>query len=183
MKRLYVSTADFRAPFDPVPFQGLGQDPAGDPRWHRPSPPRRWPAGRTYWETALFRAPYRKGYYQDNSLFGLGGDATAEVTMQDLQRAVNVGITGQLDAPTVAAIARKQKQLGLPETGAPDIALLAALGLVRVQASNVSGLAAGWRDARTAFNQIPQWAYVVMGGLLLVLGYRNYKKWKGQPSP
>jgi hypothetical protein len=185
MKRVYVSTADFRAPFDPIPFQGLGQDPSGDPRWHRPAPPRKWPAGvshggtrRTYWETALFRSPYRKGYYQDNSLFGLGAVAPGSVTVADLQRAVGAPVTGQWDAPTSAAVARKQKQIGQPETGAPDIGLLVALGLVRVDAPNVGALAAGWRDARTAFNQVPQWAYLVGGGLLFWLSWKSYQHWK-----
>lgn len=180
MKRIYISTADFRSPFNPVPFQGLG-DPEGDPRWHQPAPPRRWPKGRTYWETALFRAPYRKGYYQDNSLFGLGatgGNIAYEVTLQTLQRAVGTAVTGNWDAATSAAIAAKQRELGQPVTGAPDIGTLVALGLVQVSAPNVSGFAGGWRDARTAFNQIPQWAYVVGGGLLLWLGWKSYQRWK-----
>ena len=181
MKRLYVSTADFRAPFDPVQFQGLGQDPEGDPRWHRPAPPRRWPPGRSYWETALFRAPYRKGYYQDNSLFGLGA-TPATISIQDLQQAVGSARTGVLDPPTATAIARKQKQLGLPETGAPDFPLLVALGLAQVPSPSVSSTAAAVRDVRTAFNQVPRWAYVVAGGLLLVLGHKSYQKWKGQAT-
>lgn len=57
MRRVYVSTADFRAPYDPVDFQGLGNA--------------RWPAGRSYWNVANFRAPYDDGYFQNNQLFGV----------------------------------------------------------------------------------------------------------------
>ena len=179
MKRAYISIEDFRAPFDPVPFQGLGQDPYGDPRWHRPAPPRRWPRGRSYWEIAYFRAPYRKGYYQDNSLFGLGADAV--VSVQAIQQAVGAATTGQWDAPTVAAVRKKQKQLGLAETGAPDITLLRALGLADISAPSISTTASRWRDVRTAFNQVPQWGYAVAGGLLLILGWKSYQRWRAQP--
>ena len=63
MAHRYVSTADFRAPYDAptLALQGLGND------WDR-----RWPRGRSYQSTANFRAPYDNGYYQNNSLFGLG---------------------------------------------------------------------------------------------------------------
>lgn len=60
MHRHYVSTADFRAPYDPVDFQGLGQ-------LARP----RFKPGRSYWSTAEFRAPYDRGYFQNNQLFGV----------------------------------------------------------------------------------------------------------------
>lgn len=190
MKRLYVSTADFRAPFDPIPFQGLGQDPAGDPRWHRPAPPRRWPSGkapvpgrakRTYWETAYFRAPYRTGYYQDNSLAGLAGTGPS-VDVLAIQSAVGAPRTGVWDSPTIAAVRATQKRLGLPETGAPDVTLLAGLGLVTIAQKPPTALDTSLRDVRTAFNQVPPWAYLVGGGLLIVLGYRSYRKWKGQPA-
>lgn len=181
MKHRYISVADFRAPFDPIPFQGLG-DPEGDPRWHRPAQPSHWPGRRTYWETAMFRTPYRQRYYQDNSLFGLGADATS-LTVQDIQRAVGAAPSGQWDAQTSAAISRKQKQLRLPETGALDAPLLVAVGLLRVDPSMVGSFSAGWRDVRTAFNQIPNWAYIVSGGLLLALGWRSYQRWKkGAPA-
>jgi hypothetical protein len=181
MRRAYISIEDFRAPFDPIPFQGLGQDPYGDPRWHVPAPPRRWPRGRSYWETALFRAPYRKGYYQDNSLFGLGATA-ATVSIQDIQKAVGAAQTGQWDAATAAAIRKKQKQLGLAETGAPDFPLLAALGLAQAEAPTITPADAFFRDARTALNQVPQWAYLVGGGLLLILAWNGYQSWRRQPG-
>jgi hypothetical protein len=52
---MYVSTADFRAPFDPVDFQGLGAVRAR----------------REYYTVANFRAPYDDGYFQNNTLFGV----------------------------------------------------------------------------------------------------------------
>jgi hypothetical protein len=182
MRRLYVSVADFRAPFDPVPFQGLGQDPYGDPRWHHPAEPRRWPRGRTYWETAYFRAPYRKGYYQDNSLFGLGAEASGAVSIQALQAALGAAQTGTWDPATEAAVRKKQKALGLPETGGPDVTLLSRLGLVDIAAPSVTTGATRWRDIRTAFNQVPQWAYLVSGGLLAILAWKSYQGWRRTPS-
>lgn len=57
MNRQYISTADFNAPFDGAHYlQGLGA----------------WPRGRSYWSVANFRAPYDDGYFQDNTLMGLG---------------------------------------------------------------------------------------------------------------
>jgi len=61
----YVSIADFRAPFDGAQcIQGLGSPAPG------------WPAGRSYWTTANFRAPYDKGYFQDNTLMGAKEDVS-----------------------------------------------------------------------------------------------------------
>lgn len=65
-KRLYVSTAHFNAPFEGAYYlSGLGAA----------EPPAPWPTGRSYWGIQHFRAPYRTGYFQDNNLMGLGGDA------------------------------------------------------------------------------------------------------------
>lgn len=64
-KRFYISTADFNAPFDGAHYlQGLGT--------HEVKPPSPWPKGRSYWSIANFRAPYDQGYFQDNTLMGLG---------------------------------------------------------------------------------------------------------------
>lgn len=57
MRRAYISTADFRAPFDPVDFQGLGAT--------------KWPPKRSFWDTGHFRSPYDNGYFQNNQLFGV----------------------------------------------------------------------------------------------------------------
>lgn len=54
VKRIYTETADFRAPFNSAVLQGLGT------------------VRRDYLDVANFRAGYDDGYFQDNSLFGLG---------------------------------------------------------------------------------------------------------------
>ena len=59
MKRTYTSVSDFRAPYDSVPFAGLGA------------------TRRSYEDVSNFRAPYDNGYFQNNTLFGLGAAATA----------------------------------------------------------------------------------------------------------
>lgn len=65
MRRIYASTAHFRAPYDTpnVSFAGLGAD-------HRAYDANRWPAGRSYWTTQFYRAPYQAGYYQSGALRG-----------------------------------------------------------------------------------------------------------------
>lgn len=76
MDRAYISTADFRAPFDQASFQGVG---AFDEVLEFPKKPER-----QYYSTAWFRAPYRFGYFQDNNLMGTPPDIepvmTAEVS-------------------------------------------------------------------------------------------------------
>lgn len=62
MKRVYASTADFRAPFDSAVLSGMGA------------------VSRHYMDVANFRAGYDNGYFQDNSLFGLGAVPPAAIT-------------------------------------------------------------------------------------------------------
>lgn len=71
MRRIYTSTAHFRAPYDTpnVSFAGMGAD-------HSAYDANRWPAGRSYWSQHFYRAPYQAGYYQSGALRGLGGDPT-----------------------------------------------------------------------------------------------------------
>ena len=66
MNRAYISTADFRAPYDAATLQGLGE--YGERIGHFPK------MGRSYWTVANFRAPYDDGYFQDNDLFGVPPD-------------------------------------------------------------------------------------------------------------
>ena len=70
MRRVYTSTAHFRAPYDTpnVSFAGLG---AG----HAEYDANKWPAGRSYWSPHFYRAPYQAGYYQSGALRGLGAAA------------------------------------------------------------------------------------------------------------
>lgn len=71
MRRIYVDSAHFRAPYDTpnVSFAGLGAD-------HAAYDANRWPATRSYFDVSQYRAPYRAGYYQSGALRGLGGDPT-----------------------------------------------------------------------------------------------------------
>ena len=75
MRRLYVSTADFRAPLDPVDFQGV-----------RGLGKTSWPTKRSYWTTSNFRAPYDHGYFQNNQLFGVPSSLDASAVAPDLVR-------------------------------------------------------------------------------------------------
>lgn len=65
MRRIYASTAHFRAPYDTpnVSFAGLGAE-------HGAYDANRWPAGRSYWTQHFYRAPYQAGYYQSGALRG-----------------------------------------------------------------------------------------------------------------
>lgn len=55
MRRVMTDVSNFRAPFDAVPFAGLGS----------------WPAGRSYWNVSNFRAPYEANL-MNATLQGLG---------------------------------------------------------------------------------------------------------------
>lgn len=59
MNRIYTDTSHFRSPYASVMFAGLGQS---------------WPQGRSYQDISNYRAPYDSGYFQNNTLFGLGYD-------------------------------------------------------------------------------------------------------------
>jgi hypothetical protein len=96
--RLYISTADFNAPYDGAHFlQGVGAvayDPKGGvfgPGGHgggifqtTVSGLGAWPKGRSYWSTANFRAPYDQGYFQDNNLMGLGSMEDVKVVLRQV---------------------------------------------------------------------------------------------------
>ena len=65
MRRVYTSTAHFRAPYDggSLTLTGLGA----------------WPSGRSYHDVSNYRAPYDTGYFQSNSMMGLGQLPESEV--------------------------------------------------------------------------------------------------------
>lgn len=66
MRRVYTSTAYFRAPFDggSLTLTGLGSS---------------WPRGRSYHDVSNLRAPYDSGYFQSGAMMGLGQLPEAEV--------------------------------------------------------------------------------------------------------
>jgi len=68
MRRIYTSTAHFRAPYDTanISFAGLGVLGSD----HRAYDANRWPARRSYFDVSQYRAPLRAGYYQSGALRG-----------------------------------------------------------------------------------------------------------------
>lgn len=96
--------------------------------------------------------------------------------MSDLDRIQSelpIPASGKWDAPTEAALRTFQLSRGLPATGQPDPATLAALGIYD-PAGHVSGrqkkhLEGGpypgrfGRDLVGAMNQIPMWAWLLIG--------------------
>lgn len=170
MRRQYVSIDHYHAPFRGAVLQGVGDDVT------RSGPS---PAGRVYYELSQFRSPYRHGYYQDNTLMGLGADmiAGANTAIGQLQRALGVQETGVMDGATQAGIRSQQAKHNLPVTGAPDAALLVALGLI--SPSNIAPAASTWRrDLGTALSQVPPWAYGVLSAALFGAAYISYKRFK-----
>ncbi len=104
----------------------------------------------------------------------------------------NLGVpkSGQWDATTAGALAPYQGggrgPLAMYPTGQPDPATLINLGyydpielLSRGQRSYLEGTAEPttfWRDLATASNQVPRWAWLVMGALFVGMGYYVYKQ-------
>lgn len=79
MRRVYTDTSAFRAPFRSpnISFAGLGT--ALSPSGHAAYDINKWPAGRSYYSTHFYRAPYQAGYYQSNSLRGVADVASPAV--------------------------------------------------------------------------------------------------------
>jgi hypothetical protein len=71
MRRLYVDTSDFRAPFD-------------SPQLDLAGPRDEFPTARRYYDVSDFRAPYDRGYFQDNTLFGVGSAPILEQAQEVL---------------------------------------------------------------------------------------------------
>lgn len=93
MRRVYTSTAHFRAPFDTpnISFAGLGMD-------HSDYDANKWPVGRSYWTTHFYRAPYQAGYYQSGALRG-PDDAVAPVASGLPPAVRRYAETGQTPSP------------------------------------------------------------------------------------
>lgn len=116
-------------------------------------------------------------------MYGLNGP------VELAQRHLGVPESGVWDAATSGAVAVYQQGPGaLPmfPSGAPDPATLINLGyydpLEHLPRAQLAFLEGGerpgtfWRDLATASNQIPRWAWLVLGALLLGLGYYSYRK-------
>jgi hypothetical protein len=76
MRRVYTSTANFRAPYDSsnISFAGLGALLSAP--GHAAYDINKWPAGRSYYSVHHYRQPYRLGYYQSGALRGPDSQAT-----------------------------------------------------------------------------------------------------------
>ena len=106
MKRLYTSTANFRAPYNNVEFAGLGAAPS-------------WPSGRSYHSTANFMATQDEGYFQDNSLFGLGTTARPRTLSANPAEVARRAAARAMAPATVAAPEQKKSYM------VPALAILA----------------------------------------------------------
>ena len=167
MRRQYVSIDHYHAPYRGAVLQGMG---AANVTRSGPSP-----AGRVYYELSQFRSPDRHAYYQDNTLMGLG-DASAD-SITALQQALGVRQSGVMDGATQAGIRSAQAKNNLPVTGAPDAALLAAVGLI--SAANSPPASSTWRrDLGTALSQVPPWGYGLLSAALFGAAYISYKRFK-----
>lgn len=172
MRRQYVSIDHYHAPFRGAVLQGLGSVTRSGPS----------PQGRVYYEMSQFRSPYRHGYFQDNTLMGLGADP-GPGALSDLQSKLGVRPSGVMDGPTAAAIRSTQAKNNLPVTGVLDAATLAAIGALNPAALPPSG--ASWRrDLGTALSQIPPWGYSLLAAAFFGASYLSYKRFKKEhPTP
>lgn len=93
-----------------------------------------------------------------------------------LQQKLGLPGSGLWDAGTQAALVKFQMAAGLPATGDPDPATLAKAGVYDPLAEAPTGKGTFGRDVVTAFNQVPQWAWLVLGGVSLTVAYLAYRK-------
>jgi hypothetical protein len=110
------------------------------------------------------------------------------------QRNLGIPVSSHWDAATLGALAPYQASgrgpLKMFAVGHPDPATLINLGyydpieeLPKDQRDFLDGAAKPttfWRDLATASNQVPMWAWIVLGVGLLGLGYVNWKNKDGK---
>ena len=77
---------------------------------------------------------------------------------------------------TQAAVVKLQLERGLPATGAPDPPTLANAGVYDPLVDAPAGTGTFGRDLVTAFNQVPQWAWLLLGGLSGGMAYLAYRR-------
>ena len=77
---------------------------------------------------------------------------------------------------TQAAVVKLQLERGLPATGAPDPATLANAGVYDPLAEAPTGKGTFGRDMITAFNQVPQWAWLLLAGVSGGVAYLAYRR-------
>jgi hypothetical protein len=148
-RRLYVDRSHAYAPFDNAVLQGLGavqKDKNG------------WPVGRSYVGIAHFRAPYDEfGYFQDNTLQGLGNSHMNSPTQNSY---VSVKGLGTVAGSELDAISQNA-------SGGVKRFLLAG--------DPVSSLRS---DVTLPFNQVHPYVYGGIALAALATSYYSYKRWK-----
>lgn len=89
-----------------------------------------------------------------------------------------LGLTGDdaWTSNTQAAVVKFQLSRGLPATGQPDPPTLGNAGVYDPAAEASTSKGTFTRDMITAFNQVPQWAWLVLGGLSAGVAYFAYRR-------
>jgi hypothetical protein len=130
VKRLYVDPANSYAYLNAAVLQGLG---SANENARTLIPNTKWPRGRSYYDVATFRAPYKTGYYQDGSLLGLGGVLGAVPT--SVATSIDAGAPPEVKRFLLSGepVPTLSKNVQLPFNQIPrmgyGVAALAALGL------------------------------------------------------
>lgn len=93
-----------------------------------------------------------------------------------IQQKLGLPGSGAWDTATEAALVKAQLSLGLPATGDPDPATLSRLGIYDPRAEAPKGTGTFGRDLATAFNQVPQWAWLLLGGVSAGVAYLAYRR-------
>lgn len=151
-RRIYSEVANSYAPFTQAVLQGLGATTKLLPTNNG------WPQGRSYVGIAHFRAPYDEfGYFQDNTLQGLGHSPveSSYTQVKGLR-----GVLGSIDSTEMNAL----------DTQAPG-----AVKRFLLSGDPVSSLRA---DVTLPFNQIHPYVYGGIAIAALATSYLSYKRWK-----
>ncbi len=80
------------------------------------------------------------------------------------------------DSATEAALVKLQLASGLPATGQPDPPTLRVAGVYDPNAVASTSKGGIGRDLITALNQVPQWAWLTLGGLSAAVAYVAYRR-------
>lgn len=150
-RRVYSEVANSYSPYAAAVLQGLGA-----PGVNRDG----WPKGRSYVGIAHFRAPYDEfGYFQDNTLQGLGMNSPVKNSYVASGTLRGAGI-GAVDPSEMDALS----------TNAPGAVKRFILSgePVPTLRSNVA----------VSFNQIHPYVYGAIAAVALGTSYVSYKRWK-----
>lgn len=93
-----------------------------------------------------------------------------------LQQKLGIAPDDAWSSATQAAVVKLQLARGLPATGQPDPPTLGNAGVYDPAAEASTTKGTFGRDMITAFNQVPQWAWLVLGGLSAGVAYLAYRR-------